>query len=658
MTNLALSANPSALVSGDVLSVTGAGTFGSKNVAAGTAAYTVAVALAGADAANYVISGSPVYSGTNGTITQLNSVTYTGSAGGLWANPSNWTTTGTSNVGAIPDLSNVANVILPTGSSVIFNDAVQGPVTSTVANSGNLTFSLSSATTVPMTINGVGSVTIANTGVVTLTGNNSYSGGTILNAGAHLVAGSNNAIGAGSITSQGTTLTPASFATTPGTVLPSLNIAGGTTEIWSDIATTGSQTYSGSLLIGPSNTGTTTLSSSNANITMNGTLDGSSNKSESLVINAGTGTVTFADSVGSIARLNNLTVTGASIYILADILTGMTQTYNGAVYIGDLSYLGRTPVAGFLFTDSYKGYFQYLTGAGVRSSTIDYLNMNPVFIRSMISEDPSITYNGTVNDTVANTHTLLVAAIAPAIIPSSSGIAAVNGGAAINFNAPVGSAAPLYSLNAQLVVSNISPSSSASFIGTINVVDSVSTYSNQIYRANLMSAQSSSQPGTMTFSVWDPAASVGFNLPVQTVANSGCSANCGQYNLQNPNSRDVLIINGSTNFALDANLTGVNNWGNEFIQKQALGYTPPAAVVISTPRVDGGMLREVIDFHADQTQAVVNAGYELATVKVAAPEVVIEVDKPTTSSKANSETVGGEASCTTDDKGDTKCSED
>ena len=69
-------------------------------------------------------------------------------------------------------------------------------------------------------------------------------------------------------------------------------------------------------------------------------------------------------------------------------------------------------------------------------------------------------------------------------------------------------------------------------------------------------------------------------------------------------------------------------------------------------------MREVIDFHADQTQTIVNSGYELASVKVNAPEVVGVVDKPASSSNSSVNPSSGEASCTVDDKGDAKCGED
>ncbi|WP_114652568.1 beta strand repeat-containing protein [Polynucleobacter necessarius] len=676
MSNLELS-TASGFLPGDSVTASATGTFATKNVGSNIA-YTIGVALAGSDSANYEMSAGASYTENNGVITQLASVTYTGSsAGGNWSNPANWTTTGTPIVGAIPDLSNVATVIIPLGSNVIYDAGVDGPVTSSISNSGNITISLPSATTISTSISGAGFVTIANSATITLDGDSSYTGGTIISAGAHLIAGSNNAIGTGSIMSNGTAINPASFATSSGIVLPAMNIAGGPIEIWSDITTAGAQTYDAGLLIGPSGSGLTTLTSSNANITFNSTLDGATDKSESLAINAGTGNVTFVDGVGSIARLNNLTVTGAQIYILADILTAVTQTYNGSIFIGDASYVGLTPTIGFLFTDQYRAYFEYSATTDVRASSIDCLNTNPIYVRTMISEDPSVTYNGSVNDTVDNTHTLLVAAIAPAIIPESSGLAAINAGASISFNDAVGFNNPLYSLNSQVVVNQSQVNADTAYIGTINSVDGVRTYSDQTYRANLMSAQSETQPGGVAFSVWDPDASVNFNLPVQTASNSAYPMNCGQLNLQNPNSRDVPTIDGSNNFGLDPNLSGVNNWGDEFVQNRALGYVPPvvppaiappiqASLVRASyvPIVNGGMLREVLDFHADQVQMAVDARIFGGGVTVSEPGAINEAPKTTVfssvrkGSKAKLDLAGTVTICSVDEKGEESCGEE
>jgi hypothetical protein len=187
----------------------------------------------------------------------------------------------------------------------------------------------------------------------------------------------------------------------------------------------------------------------------------------------------------------------------------------------------------------------------------------------LISEDPEITFNGSVNDIVADTHTLLVAAIAPTAPASNA--AALNGAAVINFNGSVGQDAPLYSLNVQTVL-NSSQNNADAYLGSINLTGDVTTYSSQTYRANLMTAKSNPQPGQVVFSVWDPAASVNYLLPMQNPTNSNCNSNCGQMNLQNPNSLDALRFNGGNNFIPLSNSLGVNNWGGRVTQANALGF--------------------------------------------------------------------------------------
>jgi autotransporter-associated beta strand protein len=554
------SASSSQLLAGDLASITATGIYSDKNVANGKSV-TVNFGLAGTNASNYVMSSTQV-TGNYGQITQLNSVTYEGASGGTWSTASNWTG------GAIPDYANVANVVIPSNKIVNFDSSVGGIMTSAIQNNGRININLSSDKTFANTITGSGALEISNVGVVTLTGNNTYSGGTILNAGTSLVAGSNNALATGAILSNGTAADPARFMTTSNVVLPSLTITGGTTKLMSSITTVGAQSYA-DLVLGVS--GTNTLASSNGNISLLGKVDSAVNKANDLVINAGTANVTIGDSIGSVARFNNLTVTGRAIYILADVLTGMTQTYNGSVLIGNASYLGKTPTVGFLLSN-YRSYFEY--NANGRSSAIDYLNRDPIYIRTLISVDPEITFNGAVDDVVANTHTLLVAAIAPT--SPASNPAALNGAAVINFNDSVGQEAPLYSVNVQTVLNN-SQNNADAYLGSINLTGNVATYSSQTYRANMMTAKSNPQPGEVVFSVWDPAANITYLLPLQDTTNSNCTSNCGQMNLQNPNGLDALKVNGNNNFMASRNSTGVNNWGDRITQANALGYVLPPA---------------------------------------------------------------------------------
>ena len=257
-------------------------------------------------------------------------------------------------------------------------------------------------------------------------------------------------------------------------------------------------------------------------------------------------------------------MTGSNINILADVLSAEGQAYNGNVFIGDAAYIGRTPTVGFLFS-GYSSYFQYSTPA--ITSTLKYLNMNPIFVRTLISEDPNVTFSGAVNDLVSNTHTLLIAAITP---DNSAGSSAA---ASVNFGSSVGNVSPLYSLNAQVVVNQNQVNSVSNYVGTVSLVGNVATYSDQTYRANTMTAQAVTQPGVVTFSVYDPSASISYLLPIQA---SGTGA--GQMNLQNPNSLDTLSINGANNYSSVQNQNGTNNWGAPATISNALNYVAPAYV--------------------------------------------------------------------------------
>jgi hypothetical protein len=191
-----------------------------------------------------------------------------------------------------------------------------------------------------------------------------------------------------------------------------------------------------------------------------------------------------------------------------------------------------------------------------------------------MSEDPSIIFNGNVNDLTTNTHTLLVAAIAPDNSNASSAAASVN------YGSSVGNVSPLYSLNTQVIVNQNQTNAIQSYVGSINIVGNVATYSDQTYRANVMTARATTQPGGVTFSIYDPSSTISYLLPLQT---SGAGA--GQMNLQNPNSLDTLTINGVNNYASVQNQNGLNNWGKPATISNALGYVYLPPIPSTSPSI-------------------------------------------------------------------------
>ena len=537
------------IITGDLANIAATGSYSNKNVGTNKAV-TVNFALSGADKNNYILSASQV-SGNYGEITQLNSVTFTGTNGSNWSSSSSWAG------GATPELNNVANVVIPANKSVTYDAGVLGPVTTNLINSGLVDFNLSNDTTIQMNISGSGNLNFSGAGTVTLTGTNTYTGTNTIASGSRLIAGSDGALG-----SNPTIITNGGyFGTSSGVQLPSLNISGGTVKLTSDISTIGSQTYDDIVLAKSNTTNTLALSTDNSNITINGTINDSADKISSFSADAGTATVTLGNSIGNLHRFNALTVTGGNIYILADILTGTTQTYNGSVWIGDRTYLGQAFVEGFLYS-SYSGYFVY--GSGAAASSYDYKNNDSRYVRTLISEDPQIRFNGTVDDVTDYTHTLLVAAITASSSPTGNDVPI------IRFEQPVSFTQPLYSLNIQAVKANPQDTCLECHI---TLVGGANTYAGQTYKAGYVEASASTTGGEVVFSVYDPNAAVNFLLPLNGQ---------GQLDLRNPSSIDALTFNGSTNFSSAPNLSGYQNWGRGPSFQDALGALPPQTANDST----------------------------------------------------------------------------
>ena len=140
--------------------------FGDKNVGNAKPIAVNGISASGPQAFDYTVSNTTA--NTTANITQLGSVAWIGPAtGGSWSNPANWAG------GAIPDLSNVANVVIPLGDKVTFDASVAGPVNINQLGSGGLTVdsgTLNVATALNLnsfaqsggTVGGTGSFTVTN----------------------------------------------------------------------------------------------------------------------------------------------------------------------------------------------------------------------------------------------------------------------------------------------------------------------------------------------------------------------------------------------------------------------------------------------------------------------------------------------------------------
>ena len=421
ISNLGLSFNrPLAGVStGDTVSLVGSGSFDDRHVAANKTV-NLSLGLLGADAANYALA-TPSFSTNTGSITQLASVTYTGATNGNWADFSNWAG------GAMPDRNNVAQVVVPTGKTVVYNSDQVGVIGSTLAVDGAIRFTSSNAFTLANTVSGAGDLQQRGNGMLTVSGTNTNFSGN-LDIGTYQATLNNaQALGtAGHVVSSGGQLSVAS-----GVTLSALHVDGAVT-VDTAIKTTGDQVYNGALTFLSSGTAQSpNFVSDSGNVDFVGTVSagsGAMTAQRALAVSAPHGSVLFNDQVGrSVKNLDfstylstglldtspyALTVTAPTIKLYGDVTTFESQTYDGAVRVGSNGQNGHT--------------------------------------RLLVSIDPSITFKGTVDDAdpTGKVNGLDVRAISLAALTANSPVPT------ITFESDVGSVSPLANLRLAAGIQN------------------------------------------------------------------------------------------------------------------------------------------------------------------------------------------------------------
>jgi hypothetical protein len=373
---------------GDDLQIQATGSYSSRHVGTGKS-INIDLLLSGNDANNYAFEidaeNGTTLNLNRGTITQRDSVTWAGAAaGGLWSSATSWVD------GAIPDLDNVATIIIPVNTATIMDVDEFGTSSSTINNSGTVIINHTNNFNLSNIISGTGSLQLSGEGTITLSGNNTHTGSTDM-TDSHVVIAHANGLGDSALISNNGSLTINS-----GLTLDEITVTG-PIKLLTDVNVLNDATFGGNVeVLAGTAADPLEINSTTGDITFNGTLtagSGSKAATRSLQINGNykegddytnAGNVTFNDRVGyafngqiftNLTGTNfyNFDITGNSININADIMTFNAQEYTGPVLIGDNGSNGLT--------------------------------------RRLVSIDPSVTFNHSVNDS-DGTHTLIVEAYA------------------------------------------------------------------------------------------------------------------------------------------------------------------------------------------------------------------------------------------------------
>ncbi len=237
-------------------------------------------------------------------------------------------------------------------------------------NNGSLGFDLTSNYILSNNVSGLGTISKSNTNTVTLTGNNTYSGNTVIYNGT-LVAGSNTALGSTFIGTQ--ILSGATLHLPNGVAIGSEGVTLNGTGVGGNgaLTTDGTVTYAGAISLGSASS----ISANSGTFTMSNTNNIASNGFDLTLTGAGNGS--FAGGLSAFVGTVNLTKSGTGTWILAGAnnYNGTTTINSGTLQVGNGVFSGRLG-----------------TGNVVNNGALVFNRLDPLTVNNAISGTGTLTH--------------------------------------------------------------------------------------------------------------------------------------------------------------------------------------------------------------------------------------------------------------------------
>ena len=209
-------------------------------------------------------------------------------------------------------------------------------------------------------------ITKSGSGSLALSGTHTYDGDTTISAGTIVLTGALNTA-TDMIISSGATWDLQTSQT-----INSLNLDGtisngagsssltvtNSSDIGGSITTSGTQTYTGAVVISAA----VTLTTTDSDVLFSSTINGNSGNTDTLTITSGSGDVTFSNTIGASSAIKSLTVTSTGDIYVANNITTEDGLSDGLYYIlfNANSYFGET-LSNYNGTPTSSGVWPYST---------------------------------------------------------------------------------------------------------------------------------------------------------------------------------------------------------------------------------------------------------------------------------------------------------
>src|SRR5262249_43385911 len=283
-------------------------------------------------------------------------------------------------------------------------------VAGNIVNNAALTFNRSNALTYARVISGIGSVTKSGAGTLTLTGDNTYTGGTTISAGI-LQLGSSGTTG--SVT--GNIVNNAALTFNRSDALPYAGVISGTGTVTKSgtgtLTLSGANTYSGSTTIsaGTLQAGATNgFSSPGAHTVASGAFLDLFGFNQTVGSLAGAGTVSNTGGAGATLTTggDNTSTTFSGVIQDGAGVSGLTKAGTGTFTLtGDSTYTGGTPIRAGTLQIGSGGTTGSVTGNIVNNAALTFNRSDALTYAGVISGTGSLTKSGTGTLTLSGANT-------------------------------------------------------------------------------------------------------------------------------------------------------------------------------------------------------------------------------------------------------------